>query len=321
MSGPAADSDATRRRQAAVERRITEGTTDDGRLQDVISRLRATAGPLLAGAGMVCLPLLGAVWWNIASHPWHNDAYATWNAWHDGRLYPSVWRPVSEYPYAPAFAQVFWPLTLLPWGVVHAAWAAFQLAVLTWMLGPLGALLALAFPFPRIDGHGTAVYATINNGNPMILVAGAITLGLTRWPGAFAFVLLTKVSAGIGIVYFALRREWRKLGLAVGVTAGIVVVSAVFTPHLWVEWAQFLHGAAFHSASAEALAKERFLPVPMPLRSLVGLALIVIAAWRGWLWAVAVGCFLALPDIHLGGFAVLTAAPAVWLRLRRFGPW
>lgn len=272
---------------------------------------------LVAAASILSLLILAVVWWGMAKHPWHDDSYAFWSAWQDGRLYPPEWRPVSEYVYSPAFAQAFWPLTLLPWPVVNAAWAALQLAALTWMLGPVGAVVALAFPYPSLPYHGTAVYATIDNGNPMVLTAAAITLGLTRWPGGFAYVLLTKVSAGIGIVYFAVRREWGRLGLALGVTGAIAAISAIIAPHLWVEWGRLLAGAVFHSGGAEALAKELFMPFPLAVRGVIGLGVVIAAAWRGTLWAVPIGCFLALPDIHLGGFAVLTAVPAVWLRQRR----
>jgi hypothetical protein len=271
----------------------------------------------VAVASALAIAVLVVVWSRMASAQWHDDSYAFWNAWRDGRLYPPSWQPISEYVYSPAFAQAFWPLTLLDWPVVNAVWAALQLVALEWMLGPIGAVVALAFPFPSLPINGTAVYATINNGNPMVLTAAAITLGLTRWPGGFAYVLLTKLSAGIGILYFVIRREWSHLAVAVGVTAGIVVISAIFAPHQWVEWAQLLYGAFFHAGGAEALAKERFIPLPLAVRGTFGLVVVAAAAWRGSLWAVPIGCFLALPDLPLGGCAVLTAVPAVWLRQRR----
>ncbi len=278
---------------------------------------RTHGGTVLRVASALAMGVLVVVWWRMTRSPWKDDSYAFWSAWQDGSLYPPTWRPVSEYVYSPAFAQAFWPLTLLPWPVVNSLWTALQLAALAWMLGPIGAVVALAWPFPSLASLGTAVYATIDNGNPMILVAAAITIGLTRWPGAFSFVLLTKVSAGIGILWFAVRREWRKLAVALGVTGAIVLTSALIGPHLWLEWARLLYGAAFHSGGAEALAKERFLPVPLAIRGTIGLAVVLLAACRGHAWLVPLGCFLALPDIHLGGFAVLTAMPAVWLRERR----
>lgn len=290
-------------------------------LRAIVARIRQRGPAFLAFASVASVPVLVAVWWFTVLHPWHDDSYAFWSAWRDGRLYPGAWEPVSEYVYSPAFAQAFWPLTRLPWKVVNALWSALQLAALTWMLGPVGAVLAIAFPVPRIDGAGTAVFASINNGNPMILTAAAITLGLTRWPAAFAYVLLTKVSAGIGILWFAARHEWRRLAIALGVTTAIAAASFVIAPHLWLQWGELLYGAVGHSGGGEALSKERFLPVPLSIRGSIGLALVLIAAWRGRLWLVPIGCFLALPDVHLGGFAVLTAAPAVWLREHGIDPW
>ena len=285
----------------------------------VVGRTRLEVAWLAANA--IAIPILALIWWHVASHPWHNDAYAFWNAWTDGSLYPPTWQPVSEYVYSPAFAQAFWPLTELRFSLVNAAWALLQLLVLVWMLGPAGALIALAVPIPNIAGYGGAayggpVYASLYNGNPMILTAGAITLGLTRWPGAFAYVLLTKVSAGVGIAWFAVRREWRNLAIALGTTAAITAVSVVLAPGLWADWLSLLAGAVIHSGSSGTLDKELFVPVALAIRGPIGLALIALAGWRGWAWLVAVGCFLARPDIHLGGFAVLAAVPAIWWRTR-----
>ena len=282
------------------------------------SRRMPLAGDrVVAAASVIAIAILAWVWWQMARQTWHDDSYTFWSAWQDGHLYPPTWRPISQYVYSPAFAQAFWPLMQLPWPIVNGLWAALQLAALVWMLGPIGALVAIAFPIPYLPHSGTAVYATINNGNPMILTAAAITLGLTRWPGGFAYVLLTKVSAGIGILYFAIRRQWRALGMAVGVTALIIAVSALFAPGLWVDWGSLLFGAVSRSGGSEALAKEIFMPVPLAVRGLIGVGVVVLASLRGWSWAVPIGCFLALPDIHLGGFAVLTAVPAVWLRQRQ----
>jgi hypothetical protein len=277
-------------------------------------RIPIAGDRVVAAASVIALAIIGFVWWGMAQQQWHDDSYTFWIAWRSNHLYPPEWRPISQYVYSPAFAQAFWPLTLLSWPTVNAVWAALQLLALVWMLGPIGAVAGLAFPFPSLPVSGTAVYATIDNGNPMILTAAAITLGLTRWPGGFAYVLLTKVSAGIGILYFAIRRQWRELGIALGVTAAIVLVSAFFAPRPWLEWGRLLYGAAFNSGGVEALAKEQFMPLPLAVRGLIGLGVVAVAAWRGWLWAVPIGCCLALPDIHLGGYAVLTAVPAVWLR-------
>ena len=269
----------------------------------------AMRGPLTA-LSVVCL---FAMWAWIGLRPWENDAWHFWAAWHDGRLYADAYRPVSEYPYSPAWAAAFWPLTQLPWGVAHAIWTAVQLIALTWMLGPILAVAAILFPLPTLPGYGGPVLATLENGNPQILTAAAIVAGM-RWPGFWAYVLLSKASAGVGIAYFLVRREWRAAGIALGVTAAIVIVSALFNPGLWLEWLNYLYEAAFFAQSGEVMAKEHFMPLPLVVRGPIGLAVVGLAGYRGWTWLVPVGCFLALPDIQLGGYAVLTAAVALALR-------
>ncbi len=262
------------------------------------------------------------VWAHIGLNPWFNDAHNYWIAWTKPEgLYGVPWlADTRSFVYSPAFAQAWWPVQFIPWSVAWAAWTALQLAALAWMVTPLGAVLALAFPWPYLEGFGTAVYATVSNGNPMVLAAAGITLAMTRHPGWWAVILLTKVSAGIGVLYHLLRGEWRVLASAAVITGAVVAVSVVIAPALWIEWIRdVLIPSAFHTGSAEALGKELFVPVPMPVRATVGLAVVLVAGWRGWPWLVPVGSFLALPDIHLGGFAVLVAAPAVYLRTRSKG--
>ena len=70
------------------------------------------------------------------------------------------------------------------------------------------------------------------HGNVHLWIAAAIVLGF-RYPWTWAFVLLTKVTPGLGLVWFAARREWRSLAIALGVTAAIVAVSLVLDRQLW----------------------------------------------------------------------------------------
>jgi glycosyl transferase family 87 len=272
-------------------------------------------------ANVVALPVLALFWLHVFQNPRHLDAYSTWNAWSDGSLYPPRWEPVTEYPYGPPLAQLISPLTHVSFKLFNGLWALLQLGVLVWMLGPAGALIALVWPIPSIAGYGGLpyggpVFGSLYNGNPEILVAGSIAFGLARWPGWFTFVLLTKVTAGIGVLWFVVRREWRQVAVLGATMAAVILPSVLVNPEAWGQWLNLLAGAAGHSSAAEVVAKEPFLPVPLIVRGPIGVAVVVLAAWRGWLWAVPIGCFLALPDIHLAGFAVLAAVPAVWWRTR-----
>ena len=53
-------------------------------------------------------------------------------------------------------------------------------------------------------------------------IAAAIVIGF-RWPAAWSLVLLTKITPGIGLLWFAVRREWRSLAIALGAVIMIVV--------------------------------------------------------------------------------------------------
>ena len=49
-------------------------------------------------------------------------------------------------------------------------------------------------------------------------------------------MLLTKVTPGVGLLWFVVRREWRPLVIALGVTAAIVTVTFVAVPWMWADW-------------------------------------------------------------------------------------
>ena len=77
------------------------------------------------------------------------------------------------------------------------------------------------------------------HGNIDLFIAAAVALGF-RYPWTWGFVLLTKVTPGVGLLWFAVRREWRALAIALGVTGAIVAVSLAVNPQLWNEWFTFL---------------------------------------------------------------------------------
>ena len=101
------------------------------------------------------------------------------------------------YLYSPAFAQAIEPLRWLPWTIAGAIWTIGLFGLLGWTAGRLGLVLLLFQP----------VVASIALGNVEIPIAAAIVAGF-RWPAAWSFVLLSKVTPGIGLLWFAVRREW-----------------------------------------------------------------------------------------------------------------
>ena len=113
----------------------------------------------------------------------------------------------GAYLYSPAFAQAIALIrTVVPWAFFTGAWQAALLAGMVWMAGPFGILLT---PW---------VIDELVQGNIQILIGVAVVVGIRR-PAAWAFVLLTKVTPAVGLVYFIGRRDWRSLGVALGATA------------------------------------------------------------------------------------------------------
>ena len=112
----------------------------------------------------------------------------------------------------------------LPWQQFLATWTAVLMGALLLLAGPALFVLALPLAFFEIWG-----------GNIHLLLALAIVLGF-RWPQTWAFVFLTKVTPGIGVLWFAVRREWRSFGIALGTTALVIGISWVLAPGLWADW-------------------------------------------------------------------------------------
>ncbi len=71
-------------------------------------------------------------------------------------------------------------------------------------------------------------------------MAAAIVLAMRSspaWsPGWFAIPILTKLTAGVGLLWFPFRREWRPFAIGVGITAAVSLISFVVSPAAWIEW-------------------------------------------------------------------------------------
>lgn len=143
------------------------------------------------------------------------------------------------------------------------------------------------------------------HGNIHLLLAAAIALGL-RHPWTWAFVLLTKVTPGIGLIWFAVRREWRSLGIALGVTAVLVAISLVVDARLWGEWV--VDGLL--PVAGEAVQQPN-IAVPLVLRLPVAVLLVAWGARTDRRWTLPAGAVLALPVLWISGLSILAAIPAI----------
>ncbi len=225
--------------------------------------------------------------------PWDQsvDAYAYW-ATRGGSIYGSQTAgALGSYLYSPAFSQILTPITWLPWAVFVTLWTALDLAIVWWLLGrwSLPAMLFLPIPFEIISG------------NVHLLYAAAIVIGF-RVSATWALPVLTKVTPGVGILWFAVRREWRGLAMAVGAVAAIAGISFVLDPAGWRTWLDILA-----NSSSTPVSVGWYLPVALPYRLPVAVAIVVFAAWTDRRWLLPVAVTMAMPVLWLNSLAVLAA--------------
>jgi hypothetical protein len=235
--------------------------------------------------------------------PVGTDDNVYWLTGHTDPLYrlAYVW---PGYFYSPAFAQVLAPFTLLPLAVFGALWK-LVLAGAVFVVARRWAVVAFVIPF---------VAAEMFAGNVNLLIAAAIVVGF-RWPGAWAIVLLTKVSPGVGLVWFAVRREWRSLAIALGTTVVVVAVSFALAPSLWFDWVDVLTANVQTASSSDAIAAG-----PVTLRVAVALVIVAWGAWTDRRWTVPVAATIALPVIYVGGLSILLACVPLYLQSRAAVP-
>lgn len=205
----------------------------------------------------------------------------------------------STYLYSPAFAQLMALPGLLPWPLFALAWSALNLAALVWMAGPI--LAAVLFLVP-----GSPIVDEISTGNIHLLLAAAIVVAFRAPPksaAAWAVPLLTKVTPGVGILWYLGARQWRSLGVAVGVTTGVVLVSFALAPSLWVEWIQTLS----RSGGVPVPSEIGVIPGPLWVRTAAGGVVAAIGGALGLAWLAPVAATLALPVTWSSGLSILVA--------------
>jgi hypothetical protein len=220
------------------------------------------------------------------------DAYSYWSINLDdvyGRAVSSNFT-LGAFRYAPPIALLFAPLGLLPWWLFLLLWEALMLATVAW-LGGRWALVLLALP---------PVAFELYHGNVHLLMAAAIALGF-RYPWTWSFVILTKVTPGIGLLWFAVRREWRSLLIALGFTAAVSVVTFVAAPQLWREWIDSL---------VSNLYEPQYYSVPpaAPIRLPIAAVIVIWGALTDRPWTVGVAATLGLPIIWPHGLVLALAA-------------
>lgn len=190
-------------------------------------------------------------------------------------------------------AQVLAPFGALPWTVYMLGFTALQLGLIYAMAGHRWPYVVL---FPP-------VLVNLFSMNIDLVMGAAIVAGF-RWPGAWSFLFVTKATPGIGVLWFAFRREWHAFAIALAVTAAVVGVSFALAPHLWFQWVDALRTMA-------ALPQTTWLP-PLSVRLVLAVVVLWYAARTDRRWLVPVACLLAVPNPWLVTWAVLGASVALW---------
>lgn len=281
------------------------------RTASVLGGIRSRLSPMTV-LQVAAVVVLAVTWYRIAAHRWENDAYGYWIAW-EGGLYDIPWLTHGAYTYSPAFAQAIYPWTLLSWRLAWALESGAQIAALALVCGPLLAVVLFYVPLNLAAGYPNPVAATIDNGNIEVLIALAIVASY-RWPSAWALVLHTKIVPAIGILWYALRREWRNLALAIVPAVVIGAISFIAAPQLWAQWLDLLRTAG----AAETASREAVVPLPLLARLPISVGLLIWGARTDRFWVVPIAATLALPAIRLGGLAVAVAAVPFLLARSRF---
>jgi hypothetical protein len=217
-----------------------------------------------------------------------NDAHAYYSADLAAPYVHAIAKTPDAYLYSPAFIQALAPFRLLPFGAFWLLWVAMEVAILVWLTGPvIAAVLLLPIPL-------SPVFTEVWFGNITMLLALVLVFGL-RYPALWSFMLLTKVTPGVGLLWFVARGEWRKLIVALVVTCAIVAVSVAVAPHLWADWADVLITNATRQPADSAVR----LP-PLVWRLAIAAVIVVVGA--------------RLNDPRFLPPAVILALPVFWFQ-------
>ena len=253
----------------------------------IAKRMRRYARPLRDA--LIIAGLARMLWYFAVQgiHPWTFigiDARAYWGVDQAHPYAESGVGVVSTFLYSPAFAQLMAPFQALSFEVFYVLWTILSVVVLIWLVRPWPwALLILALP----------ISYELFVGQVHLFIAAAIVIGF-RQPLAWSFPILTKVTPGVGLLWFAVRREWRALAIAVGGTLAIVGASYLVSPSAWQDWIAFL--------TASSGGGDVLIP-----RVIVGAAIVLAGALTNQRWTVAVAVWIALPVVWIESWVILLA--------------
>jgi hypothetical protein len=143
-------------------------------------------------------------------------------------------------------------------------------------------------------------------GQTDLLMAAAIVIGF-RWPAIWVLPIVTKLTPGIGVLWFAVRREWRPFCIAVGATLAVAAVSFLLEPGAWFGWFAMLARMEFPTPGAGV-----YLPVPVWIRLPLVALLIIWGARANRRWVLPVAVCFSMPTVWINTPTILVAiAPLI----------
>ncbi|NVN00084.1 glycosyltransferase family 87 protein [Arthrobacter sp. SDTb3-6] len=232
----------------------------------------------------------------VTGNPIGQDSHAYWLAAHGNLSYGEAPGQRDAYLYSPAFAAAIKPFALLPWPLFCAAWFGIESAVVVWLVRPLRARWAIPVAMLCIP--------ELVVGNIYILLAATAVIGM-RMPAAWSFAILTKVTTGVGLLWFAARGDWKHVIQGAGATLLIFAIFYTVDPTAWSAWAKFL------------LLNRNGTPdsgIGFMARSIVAVVLVVVGARKQWAFLVAPAMVLASPVlVSFVPWTILAAIPRLLL--------
>jgi Glycosyltransferase family 87 len=231
-------------------------------------------------------------------YPWNARIFDLWAYWSTrAGLEYSAATPgtMGDYLYSPAFAQLIAPLAALPLPVFTTVWTVLVGAIFLWLAGRWATLFGLV----------PLVAMSVAIGQLDLPFAAVIVIGF-RYPAVWFLPVITKITPGVGLLWYAARREWRSFLIAAGTTALVVIASIAIDPAAWRGWLGMLTRLQFPT-----FANGIYLPVSVWFRLPVAAGIIIWGARRDRRWTLPLGVCLALPTVWLNSPTILIAALAL----------
>jgi hypothetical protein len=255
-----------------------------------IGWLLSTLGVWLSAVGFAAF-----FWFGVHGGVHGLDSRVYWEAARRSVSYDAAPGTLGAYLYPPPFALALWPLAQLPLAVFLDVWMALEAVAFAWLVKPLGARWGIpAF---------LMCFAELIVGNIHAFLAVMMVVGVRRG-SPWVLALLTKVTSGVGLLWFIARRQWRPVLTSLGLTAAVCLASLALQRHAWGAW--------LHFVVRDSGQGTLFFPVRLVLAALV--TAYAGRSRRSWLLPIAL--VLAQPVAEWMSLTLLSAVPRLVVKER-----